>query len=117
MYVFNGKYKNEFFFYRRIRYVPPVIPKHLSPQAVDLISKLLQKDSKKRLGAGNNGAEDIKKHPFFAVSFSTKSVTILTPWHRNPQVHHRFHNSPPPAPVLSQLNPLHTPSQSTQDPF
>jgi hypothetical protein len=36
--------------------------------------------------------------------------TKLSPWHQNPQVHHRIHNSAPPAPILSQLNPLHTPS-------
>jgi hypothetical protein len=36
----------------------------------------------------------------------------LIPWRQNPKVHHRVHNSPPPVPVLSQLNPLHTRSYS-----
>jgi hypothetical protein len=31
----------------------------------------------------------------------------LNPWRQNPKVHHRIHNSLPPAPFMSQLNPLH----------
>jgi serine/threonine protein kinase len=48
-----------------------VIPEDLSPQAADLLRKLLEKEHKKRLGAGQHGVDNIKKHPFFAVSFST----------------------------------------------
>lgn len=35
---------------------------HLSPQAIDLLKKLVS-DCENRLG--RNGAEEIKKHPFF----------------------------------------------------
>jgi hypothetical protein len=36
----------------------------------------------------------------------------LTPCHQNPKVHHHIYNSPPPAPILSQLDPLYTPLAS-----
>jgi hypothetical protein len=39
---------------------------------------------------------------------SVPGSTCQTPWHQNPKIHHRIHN-PPPAPILSQLHPLHTP--------
>jgi len=40
-------------------------PKYLSKDAKHLISRLLCRDSLKRLGSGSSGAEEIKNHPFF----------------------------------------------------
>jgi len=37
----------------------------MSPDTLDLIVKLLNRDPRKRLGAGEGDAEEIKKHPFF----------------------------------------------------
>ncbi|KAI9228729.1 MAG: kinase-like domain-containing protein [Piptocephalis tieghemiana] len=41
------------------------LPSYLSPAARDLLTKLLKKHPKARLGAGPGGVEDLKKHPFF----------------------------------------------------
>jgi p70 ribosomal S6 kinase len=43
----------------------PKYPKFLSSDALNLLKGLLTRDPLKRLGCGPNGAEDIKKHPFF----------------------------------------------------
>lgn len=41
-------------------------PKFLSKNAVSLLEGLFIKDPDKRLGSGQTGVEDIKRHPFFA---------------------------------------------------
>ncbi|RKP13860.1 kinase-like domain-containing protein [Piptocephalis cylindrospora] len=41
------------------------LPSYLSPASRDLLTKLLKKHPKSRLGAGPGGVEDLKKHPFF----------------------------------------------------
>jgi ribosomal protein S6 kinase alpha-5 len=43
----------------------PCIPDGLSRDAADFISKLLVKDPQNRLGAGEYGADELKRHPFF----------------------------------------------------
>mmetsp|Transcript_22034 Transcript_22034/g.51669 ORF Transcript_22034/g.51669 Transcript_22034/m.51669 type:complete len:357 (-) Transcript_22034:152-1222(-) len=40
-------------------------PRHVSKQARDLISKLLQADLSRRLGNLRHGARDVRKHPWF----------------------------------------------------
>jgi len=42
-----------------------VYPIHMSRDSVSLLQKLLAKDPNKRLGAGPNDADDIKKHSYF----------------------------------------------------
>lgn len=41
-------------------------PDYLDADARSLLSGLLQRDPKKRLGSGENGSNDIKNHPFFS---------------------------------------------------
>ena len=55
-----------FFCGRRILYNSPPMPPDLSPEVLDLLLKLLQKDPKVRLGA--KGAHEIQAHPFFKVT-------------------------------------------------
>lgn len=40
-------------------------PRFLSPESVSLIQKLLQKNPEKRLGAGEQDANEVKRHRFF----------------------------------------------------
>lgn len=56
----------------------------MGPLAKDVIQQLLIKDPKKRLGSGPDGAENVKKHPFYQVDLiaSLLSSTIFrkTKW-------------------------------------
>ena len=45
----------------------PPMPSSISPEAKDLIKRLLEKNSRKRLGSGEHGFEEIRSHPFFKV--------------------------------------------------
>jgi len=49
--------------YEKILYAAPKFPPSISDSAKDIISKLLEKDPSRRLGAG--GSVEIKKHLFF----------------------------------------------------
>ena len=40
-------------------------PDTVSKDAKDLLTKLLERNPSRRLGVGDNGADDIKKHKFF----------------------------------------------------
>lgn len=45
----------------------PPMPSAISAEAQDIIRRLLEKNSRKRLGSGERGFEEIKSHPFFQV--------------------------------------------------
>ena len=49
--------------YESIKQANLQIPTYISPQAKDLLQKLLNKNPKKRLGV--NDKNEIKRHPFF----------------------------------------------------
>ena len=49
--------------YENIKNAKLQIPNYISPQAKDLLLKLLNKNPKQRLGV--NDKNEIKKHPFF----------------------------------------------------
>ena len=50
--------------YQRIVSDPLLFPQDMPHDAMTLITGLLQRDPSKRLGS--NGAEEIKRHPFFS---------------------------------------------------
>eukprot|EP00079_Xenopus_tropicalis_P033587 XP_017947358.1 PREDICTED: serine/threonine-protein kinase AtPK2/AtPK19-like [Xenopus tropicalis] len=57
------------------------LPEDLSEDASTLIQELLEKDPEFRLGSGDAGAEMIKEHPFFKVSFYSIPFDLQTEKH------------------------------------
>jgi protein-serine/threonine kinase len=62
--AFNGKDRKEMF--RNIKGGRLNFSARLSVEAIHLISNLMARNPRKRLGAGREDAEDIKKHPWFS---------------------------------------------------
>lgn len=56
---------------RRILKTQPPLPGELSTEVRDLISQLLVKDPRQRLGGGPLDAKEIKEHAFFKVRKQT----------------------------------------------
>ena len=53
--------------FQRIRYAPLRLPATLTPEACDVLTRLLDRDPLARLGArpGPEGAAEVEAHPFF----------------------------------------------------
>jgi serine/threonine protein kinase len=77
MNVCNGKINSKIIFLRHITGTERCFSDNISNEASDFILKLLTKDPRKRLGGGKDGAEDLKRHPFFKVRFSQSHVCII----------------------------------------
>ncbi|MBN3296021.1 PKN2 kinase, partial [Amia calva] len=60
---FQGDFRRELF--HRIAKAKVKYPRFLSSTATSIMKKLLNKSPGKRLGAGKEDAEEVKKHPFF----------------------------------------------------
>lgn len=63
--------------YRKILNDPLKFPDEMGKDARNLITRLLSRDPENRLGS--NGAEEIKKHPFFKSSTSLFHFLGLPP--------------------------------------
>jgi len=60
--------ENPFGIYQKILKGAIEFPRHMDPHARDLVKKLLTADRTKRFGCLRDGAEDIRRHPWFAAT-------------------------------------------------
>jgi len=79
--------------FRRILANQPPMPRTLSKQGQDLIIRLLSKDPHKRLGGGEAGFEEIKRHAMFQVGLISIHYNFYSKyiWHKfNLQIFYLF---------------------------
>lgn len=72
--------------YQRILSDPLLFPQDMPHDAMTLITGLLQRDPAKRLGS--NGAEEIKRHPFFSKHIDWNRCVLPSP--DSPPIHHGY---------------------------
>ena len=61
--MLNNNFRTELF--NNIQRGPLKLPISMSAEAKSIIVHLLNRNPSKRLGAGADGADEIKRHPFF----------------------------------------------------
>ena len=71
--------------YRKILNDPLKFPDEMGKDARNLITRLLSRDPENRLGS--NGAEEIKKHPFFKSSMSLFPFPLLPLSYCHPRIY------------------------------
>ncbi|ETW09150.1 AGC/RSK/RSK-UNCLASSIFIED protein kinase [Aphanomyces invadans] len=72
-----------------------IIPEYISPQARDLIQRLLCKDPNQRLGSGPRGDKEIMEHPFFSAIDWGKLYRKEIPAPFKPRIDTQTANAPP----------------------
>ena len=67
--------------FQRIRYAPLRLPSTLTPEACDVLTRLLDRDPLARLGArrGPDGAAEVQEHPFFREVRATRAARAEPP--------------------------------------
>ena len=68
--------------FQKILYMPLVIPDTMSPSAQGMLEGMLTRNPSQRLGAGPNGSDNIRGHPFFnSIDWEAPMhVRSLPPW-------------------------------------
>ncbi|CAK4477321.1 unnamed protein product [Aphanomyces euteiches] len=84
------RHQNPAVLFEKILSDEPVFSERFTPEAKDLVTRLLDKDASTRLGSGPTGADEIKAHPFFNevdwTGLLAQTVEVPRPPHRQEDV-------------------------------